>query len=541
MKRFIRTTLGKTTLVITLNITAILFVVCIVSAGFAYQTNMYFLDFNEVVDFILGANRYYKYGFYESILSFLYSWKIAVIPLSVFFLISSIFLFVIILSVCGRRPETEDVVPPVTGIIPMDFLLIVFIAALALIADILFDGFRYSRFIVTLIGGSLCGVAAFNIILFFIMYLATEIKLKAVIKSLLTLRIIKCLLRVFKAVWQYTKSFFSNVPLVWKTSLILTIMCIVEFLIIAPNMRDGEIILFAWFLSRLILVPLVIYLAISLRKLQKAGEVIAAGDLSYRIPEKGLVLDLLKHARNLNNISGSIAIAVEDRMKSERMKTELITNVSHDIKTPLTSIINYATLLGKLEKENDTAKEYSEILIKQSDRLKRLIEDLVEASKASSGSLEIHNVPCLAQTFISQSGGEYEEKLSASGLTLICSAPESDITIMADSQRMWRVFDNLMSNVCKYSQRETRVYLSLEKDGGKAVFTLKNTSKDALNISADELIERFVRGDSSRNTEGNGLGLSISKSLTELMGGEFKISVDGDLFKVILWFDVLED
>jgi len=228
--------------------------------------------------------------------------------------------------------------------------------------------------------------------------------------------------------------------------------------------------------------------------------------------------------------------AVNERMKSERMKTELITNVSHDIKTPLTSIINYTDLIAKENCDNEKVREYSVVLLRQSERLKKLIDDLVEASKASTGNLDIHLTPCDATVFVTQAAGEYAERLAAAQLQLVTKMPENAVSIMADGRRLGRVFDNLMNNICKYSQSGTRVYLTLEDHGGEAVFSFKNTSREELNISEDELMERFVRGDSSRNTEGSGLGLSIAKSLTELQGGSIAVTVDGDLFKVVLHF-----
>ena len=222
------------------------------------------------------------------------------------------------------------------------------------------------------------------------------------------------------------------------------------------------------------------------------------------------------------------------------MKTELITNVSHDIKTPLTSIINYASLIGEEDTENQKIKEYSEVLVRQSERLKRLIEDLVEVSKASTGNLEVNLSPCDANVFLTQASGEYAEKLENSRLTLITKQPDEEIRIMADGRRMWRIFDNLMNNICKYAQPETRVYLSIENNDDQAVITFKNTSKEQLDISEEELMERFTRGDHSRNTEGNGLGLSIAKSLAELQNGSLKLEIDGDLFKAILSFPVIQ-
>ena len=221
------------------------------------------------------------------------------------------------------------------------------------------------------------------------------------------------------------------------------------------------------------------------------------------------------------------------------MKTELITNVSHDIKTPLTSIINYSDLIAKETTENEKISEYSLVLLRQSERLKRLIDDLVEASKASTGNIEIIAEPFDLGVLFSQTTGEYEEKLTKNELTLITKQPEEPVHIMADGRRMWRIFDNLMNNICKYAQSGTRVYLTLEKVGNEAVISFKNTSRDALDVPADELLERFTRGDASRNTEGNGLGLSIAKSLAELQKGSLELSVDGDLFKVTVTFDLI--
>jgi signal transduction histidine kinase len=245
---------------------------------------------------------------------------------------------------------------------------------------------------------------------------------------------------------------------------------------------------------------------------------------------------LLTLADNLSNSNAQLEKAVAEAVKKEQMKTQLITNVSHDIKTPLTSIINYSDLISSEECENENIKEYAKVLHNQSERMKRLIEDLVEASKASSGNIEIVLGKCDAGVMISQMSGEYEQRLSEAGLELVCTAPENDIYIMADGRRIWRVFDNLMGNARKYALRGTRVYVSLEAVGNNAVFTFKNISREPLALDASELTERFVRGDKSRNTEGNGLGLSIAKSLIELQGGEFNITVDGDLFKVTLSF-----
>ena len=276
--------------------------------------------------------------------------------------------------------------------------------------------------------------------------------------------------------------------------------------------------------------------AVQLRRLQAGGRAISAGDLDYQVDTGSMLPDLKEHGENLNRIAQGMNAAVEERLKSERMKTELITNVSHDIKTPLTSIINYADLISREPTDNPKITEYSEILTRQSARLKRLIEDLIEASKAASGAMDVQLTPCEASILISQISGEYEDKLQAAGLTLVLKAPEEPLLLMADGRRMLRVFDNLMNNICKYAQPGTRVYLSVAGSADNVFFFFKNTSREALDISADELMERFVRGDASRHTEGNGLGLAIARSLCELQGGTLTLSVDGDLFKATLTF-----
>ena len=273
-----------------------------------------------------------------------------------------------------------------------------------------------------------------------------------------------------------------------------------------------------------------------LRELQAGGQALASGNFNYKVNTDKMVWDFKKHGDNLNSISNGVATAVEERIKSERMKTRLITNVSHDIKTPVTSILNYATLINDQSKENEQLKEYSEVLIRQSEKLKKLVEDLIEVSKASTGNMDVDLTPCDASLFLNQTSGEYEKKLSASGISLVVKLPENELIIQADGKCMWRIFNNLMDNICKYALNGTRAYLTLEEKSNLAVITFKNTSKESLDLSEEELIERFTRGDSSRNTEGNGLGLSIVKSLVELQNGKMKIITDGDLFKVILFF-----
>lgn len=326
------------------------------------------------------------------------------------------------------------------------------------------------------------------------------------------------------------------IPLVWKTGVIFLGICFIELLVIGVTAYEPGAELFLWFFEKVLLALLLLKAVTDLYKLKDAGEHLASGDTDYKVDTKKMLPDFRKHGDNLNSIGTGITKAVDERMKSERFKTELITNVSHDIKTPLTSIINYVDLLEKEELNNETAEEYLEVLDRQSARLKKLIEDLMEASKASTGNLPVNMELCEAGVFLVQTVGEFGERTEELGLDLMIKSPEYPLYIMADGRHFWRVIDNLMNNICKYAQPGTRVYIDMEAKNGRIEIVFRNTSKYPLNISSEELLERFVRGDSSRNTEGNGLGLNIAQNLTELMNGRFELVVDGDLFKVILSF-----
>ncbi|MBQ2606957.1 MAG: sensor histidine kinase, partial [Oscillospiraceae bacterium] len=277
----------------------------------------------------------------------------------------------------------------------------------------------------------------------------------------------------------------------------------------------------------------VLFLALQLRRLQESGAALAAGDLDAKVDTKHMYWDFRRHGENLNAISQGMGIAVEKQLKSERLKTELITNVSHDIKTPLTSIINYVDLLRR-DHTPEQQEEYLSVLDRQSRKLKKLTEDLVEVSKASTGNLPVNASRRSISELLSQALGEYSEKLEGAQLEPVLSLPQHDLFACVDGTLMWRVLDNLFSNACKYAQSGTRLYIDAQERDGQVCLAFKNISRERLNIPADELLERFVRGDSARSTEGSGLGLNIARSLTELQGGTFSLSIDGDLFKVEL-------
>ena len=321
----------------------------------------------------------------------------------------------------------------------------------------------------------------------------------------------------------------TKISIVWRTALIVLAVLLANFCI-AISIRYSDFALFCWLLLMAAVFLLACFGAWQMKSLKAAGEKLAAGEFEYKIDTKHMYWEFKHHAENLNSIGDGMAAAVEQRMKSERLKTELITNVSHDIKTPLTSIINYVDLLERPHTPEEGA-EYLEVLERQSKRLKKLTEDLVEASKASTGNMSVTLAPTSTLEIINQSLAEYGQRMEAGKLSVLINVPEPAPAVRADGRLLWRVMDNLFNNVVKYAMPETRVYVDVRTSEGNAVISVKNISRAALNVSAEELMERFVRGDTSRSTEGSGLGLSIAKSLTELQHGQFSISTDGDLFK----------
>lgn len=443
--------------------------------------------------------------------------------------------FVFLMSAAGWRREDDEIhlrwvdrIPYSVYGLAVGLGLFCLIDFAVLIAD---EGFSYIDVSLGLIVAAclVAAVLAAMLVLFFCMSTAVRIKSKTFWKHTLCYWCLK----PFR--W-FVSAVRENAKLYVKAGLIYLVVNIVECIIIACMGYGADMVMGCFFLYRLVQLPLLIYLIWQMNRLWEGGRRIASGDYSRPIPTKGMMWDFKKHAENLNNVSSGISIAVEERMKSERFRTELITNVSHDIKTPLTSIINYVDLIKKEGVTDPVLQEYVEVLDRQSLRLKKLIEDLMEASKASTGNLPVNLEVCDATVMLSQVVGEFAGRAEANNLELVVDCPEPPVTIMADGRHLWRVLDNLMSNVCKYAMPGTRVYINLEVFHGMVIMTFRNISKSPLNISSDELMERFVRGDSSRNTEGSGLGLNIAQSLTSLMNGNMAIQIDGDLFKAIVSF-----
>ena len=295
---------------------------------------------------------------------------------------------------------------------------------------------------------------------------------------------------------------------------------------------DSNLLLF---ISFAIALAVVIYSANVYATLLEAAKRMRGGDLEIKVDEKLMIGGFKDMAQELNGLSDVVMVAAQKQMRSERMRTELITNVSHDIKTPLTSIINYVDLLQKPHSPED-GQAYLEVLSRQSNRMKRLIDDLIELSKASTGNITVNLTTMDAVETVNQALGEFTDKLEAAHLMPVFRAPKEPLYIHADGRLAWRAMSNLLSNAAKYAQPDTRLYVDMVAVDGKVCISFKNISRDSLNISADELMERFVRGEASRSQEGSGLGLNIAKSMMELQHGALELLVDGDLFKATLIF-----
>ncbi len=341
---------------------------------------------------------------------------------------------------------------------------------------------------------------------------------------------------ILKATLVFLKQLFLNLHAVWKTILIFGGFVIVHWMGIISNRNLFELFL-------LLMVELVVFVymmkqAIGRQRINVGVDKIAGGEVDYKIPTDDMGEEQRSIAEKINSIGQGLDTALAESIKSERLKTDLITNVSHDIKTPLTSIINYVNLLKAENFESPKIQRYLEVLEAKSQRLKILTEDVVEASKISSGNITLEFMNINLVEMIQQTSGEFEEKFKERNLTEVMTLPEQEVVISVDGRRLWRVLANIYNNTAKYAMEGTRVYADLYTSGTTAVFSLKNISEQPLNISADELTERFIRGDISRSTEGSGLGLSIAKTLTEMQGGKFELYLDGDLFRVTITFPI---
>ena len=328
--------------------------------------------------------------------------------------------------------------------------------------------------------------------------------------------------------WKEARRFFELLPHTWQWLVAAGILVLLVVIAIFGRKLVSLLAMCGG-------LAIILYSAHSFGILLEGSKRMRDGDLETKVDEKTLMGSFREHASHLNALADVATEAAKKQMKSERMKAELVTNVSHDIKTPLTSIINYVDLLQKAGSQEE-AEAHLEVLQRQSQRLKKLIEDLMEMSKASTGNMAVELTAVDAVEALNQALGEFSEKLQAAQITPVFQAPESPVRITADGRLTWRVLSNLLSNAVKYALPGTRLYIDILESDGKVLISLKNISREQLNVRSEELMERFVRGDASRNTEGSGLGLNIAQNLMELQKGQLQLLVDGDLFKVTLIF-----
>ena len=457
---------------------------------------------------------------------------------SVLWLIGMVWLTV----TAGRRPEDEEIhlngfdrwyteiaVGTVIGI-----WLAGTIISRTLIAN---SSLGYSHVVVTVIVICLiCGTYTMAWFLIGYLSLVRRIKAGTLWKNSLIRKVLKWIGKCSGKLADFARAFSRNTAEKIKVLLVGGAFLFLQFLIIGCVFSGAGVFLLALMAVDVAVMIFAIRKADGLDLIMDGLKKISDGELQYKIKTDTLTGKQKVMAEYINNIGSGLDAAVENSLKKERMQTELITNVSHDLKTPLTSIINYVDLMKRENPTDPKIQEYLRILDEKSQRLKVLTEDVVEASKASTGNIKLEMNDIDFVEMVQQVIGEFEEKFKEKNLTMMVHFTDEPSIIYADGQRMWRVLENVFGNVVKYAMEGTRVYAEISNRNKKVTFSLKNISAQPLNISADELTERFIRGDVARNTEGSGLGLSIAKSLTELQGGEFKLYLDGDLFKVMITF-----
>lgn len=414
--------------------------------------------------------------------------------------------------------------------IPFDLLLVIGGAAGILVWGIAFQG--------TLVWNCFCGLGCifFDALLLLLLLRTAAVRLKT--RTFWRTTVTGCVLygvfRVCRRMLAWVGDMVRNIPDLWKSLLLIALNFFLDMFVGVASYPDQEIFLLFVLVKDAALAVLLLYTLLILRRIQNGGKRLANGQLGSKLDTAGMYGDFRIFAQDLNRIGDGMERAVQERLKSERLRTELITNVSHDIKTPLTSITSYVDLMKKENITEEPMHGYIEVLDRQSARLKKLTEDLIEASKAATGNVSVHLESCDASVLLMQVVGEYSARMKDAGLDPVISAEDQPVMIQADGRLLWRVLDNIMNNIVKYAMPTTRVYIDLMKYGDRAQLRFRNISREPLHGDAEDLLERFTRGDSSRSTEGSGLGLSIANSLTELQGGKLTLVTDGDLFKCIL-------
>ena len=457
---------------------------------------------------------------------------------SVLWLIGMVWLTV----TAGRRPEDEEI--HLNGFdrwyteIAAGAVIGIWLAGTIISGTLIANSsLGYSHVVVTVIVICLiCGTYTMAWFLIGYLSLVRRIKAGTLWKNSLIRKVLKWIGKCSGKLADFARAFSRNTAEKVKVLLVGGAFLFLQFLIIGCVFSGAGVFLLALMAVDVAVMIFAIRKADGLDLIMDGLKKISDGELQYKIKTDTLTGKQKVMAEYINNIGGGLDAAVENSLKKERMQTELITNVSHDLKTPLTSIINYVDLMKRENPTDPKIQEYLRILDEKSQRLKVLTEDVVEASKASTGNIKLEMNDIDFVEMVQQVIGEFEEKFQEKNLTMMVHFTDEPSIIYADGQRMWRVLENVFGNVVKYAMEGTRVYAEISNRNKKVTFSLKNISAQPLNISADELTERFIRGDVARNTEGSGLGLSIAKSLTELQGGEFKLYLDGDLFKVMITF-----
>lgn len=469
-------------------------------------------------------------------------------------IISNIILFLLFISIlcllcagAGRRKNSTALVINFYSRIPLEILilfygLIIFISGPAVSAFGSIPYFDNSTIFIKNAFWSVIPWLALNIIIVPLI-VSMAVRIKASTNNILPFWKNFITLKIFYFIFLFLKKasrfIIKNSSSVFSGLLGFIVYIFINFILIIVSINTNGMFIILYIAFNICAAVLICLFLSNLDRLKKETKNLENGE--YTITDSNSYLLFFRaFAESLNHTKEGMSAALEKSIKSERFKTELITNVSHDLKTPLTSIINYVDLMKNEDPNSPKAKEYLEILDKQSKRLKHLIEDLIEVSKASTGNIKAELSEIDIEEFLSQVNGEFFDRLESSMLTAVTEHHEKNLKITADGTLLWRIFNNLFSNICKYSLPGTRVYISTCRNGKNAEITIKNISADPLNISADVLTERFVRGDASRHSEGSGLGLSIAKSLTEAQNGSFEIEIDGDLFKVIMNFPLFD-
>ena len=457
---------------------------------------------------------------------------------SVLWLIGMVWLTV----TAGRRPEDEEI--HLNGFdrwyteIAAGAVIGIWLAGTIILGTLIANSsLGYSYAVVTVIVTCLiCGTYTMAWFLIGYLSLVRRIKAGTLWKNSMIRKVLKWIGKCSGKLADFARAFSRNTAEKIKVLLVGGAFLFLQFLIIGCVFSGAGVFLLALMAVDVAVMIFAIRKADGQDRIMDGLKKISDGELQYKIKTDTLTGKQKVMAEYINNIGGGLDAAVENSLKKERMQTELITNVSHDLKTPLTSIINYVDLMKRENPTDPKIQEYLRILDEKSQRLKVLTEDVVEASKASTGNIKLEMNDIDFVEMVQQVIGEFEEKFQEKNLTMMVHFTDEPSIIYADGQRMWRVLENVFGNVVKYAMEGTRVYAEISNRNKKVTFSLKNISAQPLNISADELTERFIRGDVARNTEGSGLGLSIAKSLTELQGGEFKLYLDGDLFKVMITF-----